>query len=187
MTRTTIFWRRTDLAGLERMTLTATADGSVASGTVLATEDGGFRLDYRWTLSPDWRTRALQVDRHGEGASVRLILTRTAGGWAVDGMPRPDLDGCEEPDLSVTPFCNTLPIRRLLAEGCATLVLDVCYVDGATMDVTHQRQRYDRLGEGRVRYIDLGRFTGFEADLDIDAEGFVVRYESLFERCDPRG
>ena len=47
----TLFWRRTDVIGLERLELTAGPDGIDASGTVLGLEGSGFELAHRWRLS----------------------------------------------------------------------------------------------------------------------------------------
>jgi uncharacterized protein len=33
-----------------------------------------------------------------------------------------------------------------------------------------------------LRYVDLGLFRGFQADLVVDAAGLVLHYEHLFER-----
>ena len=84
--------------------------------------------------------------------------------------------------MSVTPFCNTLPIRRLLGSGDASLTLDVAYVNGTDLTVSRSRQRYERKERGRIRYVDLGLFPGFEADLHVDERMLVVSYEHLFER-----
>lgn len=180
-----LFWRRTDLRGLERLALTVSSDGIVAESTVLCLEDGGFRLDHRWRLTPGWRALSLGVERWGAGVHSRLVLVRSGDGWLVDGTLRPDLDGAEEPDLSVTPFCNTFPIRRTPSAAGSNLTLDTCYVDAAEMTVKRSRQRYDRLGPNRLRYVDLGVAAGFEADLEVDDEGLVLRYEHLFERVEP--
>jgi hypothetical protein len=83
----------------------------------------------------------------------------------VDGAPRPDLDGAEEPDLSVTPFCNSFAIRRTHERAGASLTLDVAFIDGPALTVARSRQRYDRQGPGRVRYVDLGLSRGFGRDL----------------------
>ena len=112
-------------------------------------------------------------------------LERVGTGWRVDGAPRPDLDGAEEPDLSVTPFCNTFPIRRTPEAPGAHLVLDTAFIDGPSLTVARSSQRYERQGPGRVHYVDLGLSRGFEADLLVDREGMVLRYEHLFERVTP--
>ena len=178
-----VYWRRTDVEGLERLELTDTRDGVTASGTVICLEDGGFRLDHTWSLDAGWRTLHVRVAVHGRQTQGVLRLDRAGDGWLVDGVPRLDLDGAQEPDLSVTPFCNSLPIRRMRADASTTL--DTAFIDGPALTVARSRQRYEPLGPGRVRYVDLGLSRGFEADLTVDSAGLVVRYEHLFERVEP--
>jgi uncharacterized protein len=36
-----------------------------------------------------------------------------------------------------------------------------------------------------LRYVDLGLSAGFEADLQVDDRGLVLRYQHLFERVTP--
>ncbi|MDZ5698971.1 putative glycolipid-binding domain-containing protein [Chelativorans sp. M5D2P16] len=181
-----IFWRRTDMAGLERLTLAVCADAVYAVSSVICVEDGGYRIDHRWKISPDWRALSLEVEKWGAGEYTRLTLERAGKGWKVDGMHRPDLDGADEPDLSVTPFCNTFPIQRLKTEKRESLTLETCYIDAASMTVACSRQRYDRLRPNFLRYIDLGLSAGFEADLQVDDRGLIVSYQDLFERVAAR-
>src|SRR5690606_3895508 len=68
-----LFWRRTDVPGLERMVLTVSPDEVAAASTVICVEDGGFRLDHRWLLTPDWRARSLEVERWGVDGHRRLV------------------------------------------------------------------------------------------------------------------
>ena len=180
-----LFWRRTDVAGLERLELDVGREGVIASGSLICLEAGGFRLDHEWRLTPDWRALTLTVRRWNEAGEGGLRLERHGPGWRVDGRPRPDLDGAEEPDLSVTPFCNSLPIRRTPESAGASLTLDTAYVDGTALTVARSRQRYERQGPDRLRYVDLGLSAGFEADLVVDADGLVIGYEHLFERLTP--
>jgi hypothetical protein len=185
MSTTVLVWRRIDVEGLERLELTIEPDGVTAASTVICLEAGGFRLDHRWRLDPDWRAQSVTVERWNASGRGSLRLERAGVGWRVNGAPRPDLDGAEEPDLSVTPFCNTFPIRRTPAAAGASLALATAFIDGATLTVARSSQRYDRQGPGRVRYVDLGLSRGFEADLHVDEAGLVLRYEHLFERVAP--
>jgi hypothetical protein len=97
--------------------------------------------------------------------------------WQVDDQERPDLFGCDEIDLSITPFCNALALRNLGGPGEITAL----YVSFPDLTLQPSVQRYDRLAERAYQYVDLGVATGFEARLDLDANGFVTRYEGLFE------
>lgn len=185
MTTSVLFWRRTDLNGLERLELSVDDGGVKVSSTVLCLEAGGFRLDHRWQLDRAWRALHVTVERWNAQDHGVLRLERAGSGWHVDGKPRPDLDGAEEPDLSVTPFCNTPPILRTPETPGESLTLDTAFIDGPALTVARSRQRYVRQGPRAVRYVDLGLSAGFEADLVVDDEGLVLRYEHLFERVSP--
>ena len=82
----------------------------------------------------------------------------------------------------MTPFCNTLVMRRVPAADGGSLTVDVAYVDGADLSVARSRQRYEYGAPGLFRYIDLGLSAGFEADLRVDEDLLVLSYEGLFER-----
>ena len=128
---------------------------------------------------------SLAIDRCGPAGHARLVMERVGEGWHVDGAARPDLEGCDEPDLSVTPFCNALPIRRLDDEPGAMLDMDAAHIDAAALTVVRSAQRYERIGEHSVRYIDRGVADGFTALLALDHDGMVKRYEHLFDRVYP--
>jgi hypothetical protein len=179
---TLVAWRRIDVVGLELLALRAGAAQVRAESTVICIEDGGFRLDHAWELTADWRALSLRIERHGVRGRKTLVLERDGAGWRVDGKRRPDLDAADEPDLSVTPFCNTFVIRRMPASPGASLTVDIAYVNGRDLTVARSRQRYERQARGRFRYVDLGLFSGFEANLQVDDRGLVEHYQNLFER-----
>jgi uncharacterized protein len=186
MSKSILFWRRTDLEGFERLELSVEPSGVTALSTVLCVEEGGYRLDHRWQLDAEWRARSVSVERWNARGHGVVRLERMGGGWRVNGDHRPDLDGAEEPDLSVTPFCNTFPIRRTPATPGESLTLDVAFIDGPALSVARSRQRYDRQGPDRLRFVALaGSSRGFEADLVVDEQGLVLHYEHLFERVAP--
>ena len=185
MSRSVLFWRRTDVEGLERLELTVGPDGVAATATTICLEAGGFRIDHHWRLDPEWHALAITVERWSAQGHGLLQLQRDGTGWRVDGVVRPDLEGAEEPDLSITPFCNTFPIRRTPPGVGKSLPLDTAFIDGPALTVARSRQRYDRQGPRQLRYVDLGLSSGFEADLVVDDAGLVLHYEHLFERVPP--
>ncbi len=185
MSTSALFWRRTDIEGLERMELAIEPDQVTATASTICLEAGGFRIDHRWRLDRDWRALSVTVERWNSQGHGVLKLERVGTGWRVDGVLRPDLEGAEEPDLSITPFCNTFPIRRTPGRAGESLTLDTAFIDGSAMTVARSSQRYERQEPGRLRYVDLGLSRGFEADLVVDEAGLVLSYEHLFERVSP--
>lgn len=179
---TVLFWRRLDSTGLERFELAEAADGASAHGAIVTDLDGGAAIEHHWRLDRDWRAQLVILRRTGQVGDETLHLKRFGERWEVNGHARPDLDGAEEPDLSLTPFCNSLVIRRLPKTPGATLTLDTCYIDGAKLTVERSSQRYERIDARHVRYVDLGVAKGFEAVIRVDADDLVMHYEHLFER-----
>lgn len=184
MDSTIICWRRLDMIGLEMLTLRDEPGRVSVQSSVICAWAGGFRLDHAWELTSDWRALSLRIERWDANGRRTLSLERDGEIWRVDGKRRADLDNAEEPDLSVTPFCNTLVIRRTPAGAGGSLSVDTAYVDGDDLTVVRSRQRYEYKGPLLFRYIDLGVAKGFEADLHVDDAMLVRHYEQLFERVD---
>lgn len=119
----------------------------------------------------DWVTRRVTIGS--------LVLEHDDG-WTVDGRPRPDLAEAVDCDIVITPFTNTLPIRRLgLAVGESADIV-TAWIDVPSLTVVPDPQRYTRLAERLYRFDS--RDSDFTADLEVDADGFVVNYPGLFKR-----
>jgi hypothetical protein len=82
-------------------------------------------------------------------------------------------------DLGLSPLFNSLPVwrDRLLEDGQARDYV-MRFVSVPDLEVVESRQRYEPLGDRRLRF-SSGDFT---AVLDFDDDGLVVRYEHLAER-----
>ena len=104
------------------------------------------------------------------------------GNW-TDGAGKslPKLTGAIDIDLSVTPFTNTLPIRRLkLSAGQSAEILTV-YILAPALTLVTDPQRYTCLVPGtRYRYESLD--SDFTRDIDVDDHALVVTYPGLFRR-----
>jgi hypothetical protein len=107
----------------------------------------------------------LVVRVHRNDTTTLSILRTGDTTWSVDGAARRDLDGCAEIDVSATPFCNTLALRRLGLTPGGGGDLTALYVRLPDLTCTASRQRYERVGERIFRYVDLGLSKGFEAEL----------------------
>jgi uncharacterized protein len=176
-------WRRADGRTLEVLRLMSGPRRLTVRSNLVDADEDAFSVDYQWSLDTTWRTRSLRI-RVVHDVVRRMRIERTGDAqWRIDGVVRPDLDGCEEIDLSITPFCNTLALRRFGPPGGAG-ELTTLYVAFPELSATPSRQRYDKLGSGVFRYVDLGLFNGFEARLTVDDDGLVRTYESLFERIE---
>ncbi len=122
----------------------------------------------------------------GEYQEIKLSANGESS-WSADGERAPDLDGCVDVDISVTPFTNTIPIRRLALGPRESTDLAVVYVDIFGMKGKHARQRYTCLKHGA----EGGKFryetpeSVFVADLRVDADGLVFDCPEAFRRVHP--
>jgi len=166
--------------GAELFAFRTVPGGCEARGQVAATLDGApLKARYLAEADAEWRARRVLVELN-DGARIEILSDGDCHWRRADGTPLPELEGCIDPDISMTPFTNTLPIRRLgLAVGGAAEI-GVAYVLVPELSLRAAPQRYKRLGERLWRFESLD--SGFTADISVDEAGFVVTYPGLFRR-----
>jgi hypothetical protein len=166
--------------GAEEFSFRATDRGFEARGDIAATLEGK-PLDANYLVEADtaWHTRRVRVTMKGGG--VLEILSDGAGHWRhADGAALPELDGCIDPDISMTPFTNTVAIRRLGSKVGEAAEIKVAYILVPELSLRAAPQRYTHLSQGLWRFDGLD--IDFTADIAVDNEGFVVDYPGLFCR-----
>ncbi len=188
-----IYWIPWEEPGCEHLSLRPGEAGTKALGMILRMRDGR-HLRCRYELETDeaWHVRRLSfaVNAGEESAPRRLLLESDgAGHWQVEGAAAPELDGCLDVDIQVTPFTNTLPIRRMdLAEG-ESAEIRVVYLPVPELTPRPAEQRYtclQALGPQGGLYRYEGLFRNFTAELAVDADGLVRDYPETFRRSWPR-
>jgi hypothetical protein len=90
------------------------------------------------------------------------------------------LDDADFFDLGWSPLFNSLPVIRdgLLEPGPARDYV-MRWVDVPSLEVSISRQRYEPLGNGRVRFTA----GDFSADIRFDEAGFVLDYPGIGTRA----
>lgn len=170
-------WGVTGLAGLDLCRAELDAEQLRAVGTAIVADPEPFRVDYLVETGVGFVTERVSVSVEAGGGTRRVELHRGRS---------PELEGRMDVDLAGLPLFNTLPILRLGLlggeEGTAHDI-EAAFVGLPELEVVPSRQRYTVLGEGRMRYESLD--SGFTADLEVDAVGFVVTYPGLAARLRP--
>jgi uncharacterized protein len=171
---TLLVWRGVEEWLAEACEVTVDGDRLHARGVQLGAEPHPYRADYELTTGADWVTQTLYVSCAGR----RLDLIRAPdGSWLANGEALPDVQGALDCDLAFSPLTNFMPARRLTGDAADHVMAWVSLPD---LGVRRSEQRYERIDERRVRYIGLD--SDFTADLELDEDGFVVRYPRLAER-----
>jgi hypothetical protein len=179
-----VCWTPCNGPGLEHLRLTEDGHGVLADGVVLGIAEGTpFRAQYRVRCDAAWRVREVTMDPL-DGRAPLHLRADGAGVWTDGvGAALPALAGCIDIDLSISPFTNTLPIRRLAFGQGEARVLMMAYIRAPELTVEPMQQRYTRLATDRYRYENVD--SDFTADLSLDVAGLVLDYPGLFRRVWP--
>lgn len=166
-----------------------------ASGVAIGTDPLPYELRYELATADGFVTGILTAESRGTGWHRRIELRHEGrGGWAIEaeGLGEPGLPaaggdpatvtGALDCDLGGSPLTNTLPVlRHRLFDGGEDVDVDTAWVSVPDLAVHRSEQRY-RFVEGR-RHGAVIRFElrdeTFAADLELDADGIVVRYPGL--------
>lgn len=177
----TIRWRPLEGVGLEHLELIESPTVIVANSVLIGEREGTrFGVRYEVELAPNWSFRALRLERMDGG---RLELYSDGEGNWLDGqhLQLPELDGCIDIDISGTPFTNTLPIRRTRFSPGEPARFTMAWIPLDTLAPFAEEQVYTLIEDGR--YLYQSGDGSFSAELEVDADGLVTYYPTLFERA----
>lgn len=170
--------------GFEVTFFEQTADGLFVRGTTAAVQGAQtWAVRYEIEVSEQWLTRSAHVVNVVSGGERGVMLSHDGrGNWQVDGVARPDLEGCLDVDLESSAMTNTFPVHRLSPRLGARQSAPAAYVRAAGLEVQRLEQHYTRIDERhRFRYeAPAFRFT---AELSYDTSGLIVNYPGLARRA----
>jgi hypothetical protein len=176
-------------AGFEVLFAEPTADGCVLRGHTTAVEGPqAWSVGYRIEVDARWCTRRAEVRAVSAVGTVRTVLERTGpdddARWLVDGVPRPDLDGCLDVDLESSAVTNTLPVHRLDPEPGESHPVPAVFVRAGDLGVERLDQEYRlRSRTPTVIRFDYASSTfDFECVLVYDGSGLVLKYPGIAVR-----
>ena len=179
-------WRHTGLRdGFEVVFLRTYDHGHHFDGHTTAFE-AGHAWTIRYTINVDhrWRTRDAEITAWtSDGETSLHIETGGAGHWSVDGVRRPDLEGCLDVDLESSALTNTIPVHRLALPVGGAASAPAAYVRVLGLEVERLEQHYTRVQDGggpRFDY-DAPQFD-FRCQLLYDSAGLVVDYPGIAAR-----
>ena len=172
----TVLWRRLDQPGAEYCQLRSRTGGWRFESIVLVALEGiPMRVSYSVVCDAGWSTRQVVIHQGTAAAEEGLSLTvDTALRWWAGTDELPELRGCLDVDLGITPATNTLPIRRRKLAAGESADVTAAWVRFPELSVERLPQRYTRLDQFLYRYESSN--GGFVADISVDDLGLVTRY-----------
>jgi hypothetical protein len=176
-------------AGFEVLFVERVADGHVLRGHTTAVEGPeAWSVGYRIEVDRQWCTRRAEVRGVSAAGELRTTLDRTGQGagarWLVDGVLRPDLDGCHDVDLESSAVTNTLPVHRIDAVPGQAHAVPAAFVRAGGLTVGRLEQEY-RLRDRTAAAITFDYVSStfdFACELTYDAAGLVLEYPGIAVR-----
>jgi uncharacterized protein len=166
------------------------ADGYLLDGFVIMLLDGSpARVHYFVHCGHDWSTRAAEVTLMRGLTADRVVIRADEGHtWLVNDTSDPsasplrlnELEGVSDIDLAFTPATNTLPIRRLSLLVGESRESEAAWLRFPELGLERLPQRYTRVTDRQYLY-ESGEGL-FQVELEVDEEGVVVRYGSVWHR-----
>jgi uncharacterized protein len=182
MVKTEVIWNQLADGGTEHLILRQDAQIEAEGLVVGMLNDSAYRIQYQIVCDANWNVKKVNASNLLTHKGFALI--KNGDDW-LDEQNRPieSLSGCTDVDIMVTPFTNTLPIKRLnLAKG-ESKEIAVVYVSAPELNLSKLKQRYTYLSRNtdseKYRYENID--SGFTSDLKIDVNGLVLDYPGIFK------
>ncbi|MGH7204143.1 MAG: putative glycolipid-binding domain-containing protein [Candidatus Levyibacteriota bacterium] len=139
-----------------------------------------FDLTYQLKISPIWQVVSVQIDSLSDNRRLVEFHKDAKGIWSdSQSHPLNEFSQCIDIDISLSPFTNTLPIRRLTFEPNQKQAISVIYIDLPTGSLKPLKQWYTKLENRRYKYEDE---NGYMYILTVDENDFVIDYPTVFSR-----
>lgn len=180
--RIVVRWQDWSGEGLEHTVVRCAHDSNTAEGVVISNaESRHFAVRYQLRCDGLWTLERASIQLVGDQRKIELV-SDGRGNWTdVSGNPVQGLDGAIDIDFSVSPFTNTLPIRRLQLTKGSSAEIRAAYVHFPDLAIATDAQRYTCLEPLRYyRYESLD--SEFVREIEVDRNGLVVTYPGLFKR-----
>ena len=177
-----VLWEQLIDKGLEHLILHHGVQINAEGLVVGMLQDIVYRIQYQIICDSKWQTQ--RVNAKDLLSGKEFTLTRSGDEWLDEqGHVIESLSGCTDVDIRVTPFTNTLPIRRLNLEQGESKEIAVVYVNAPGLSLSKFEQRYSCLSKdengGVYKYESLN--SGFTSDLKVDVDGLVLDYPGIFK------
>lgn len=177
-----ILWSGREYYSLENCLVNTTDIGSQINSVIVGKYgDSIYRVTYQIKTNDQWEATFFEITSHHDSIKQHFKFEGDGkGNWTTNSKNAGLFKGCIDIDIPLTPFTNTLPIKRLNMLNDTADEIKVIYVDLLEQQITPVRQKYLRLSKTLYHYENIP--NDFEANIEVDEHGFVVDYPSLFVR-----
>lgn len=178
----TILWQGAAYQSTEHCRLISIENGFEVNAVITGLhEQSIYRVEYVIKINDKWETISCEIKSDTNGVIESLLLKNDEkGNWYINDEQAEEYKDCIDIDISLTPFTNLLPIRRLNLSKAEQQKIDVLYIDVFNSEIKPLQQKYTRLSDFEYKYENVP--NDFEAVITTDEYGLVISYPGLFER-----
>ena len=178
---TTIIWKGILYNSLEYFQLAENENAILAKSKIIGTHENQFYLvEYFLMIDKEWNVLSFEIEFEVNNKKKKFSGVKMNNEWVINGKIDPLYSGFEFIDISLTPFTNTLPIRKLRLSHRQEKEINVIYLNILEDYIKPVKQKYRKNSELKFRYENIP--NDFEADIEVDELGLVILYPSLFEK-----
>lgn len=180
--QTNVLWTGRAYYSLENCLVNTKEDGTEITSVIVGSyENALYRVEYQIKTNPDWETVSFEIKcQHDNKITSYNFQSDGTGNWNNNGVPVANFKGCIDIDISLSPFTNTLPIKRLRLPLRKPEQIKVLYIDLLKKNIKAVQQKYTRLSDTTYQFENVP--NDFDAVITIDELGLVVDYPELFIR-----
>ncbi|HEY4788092.1 MAG TPA: putative glycolipid-binding domain-containing protein [Bacteroidales bacterium] len=177
-----IVWKGIFYNSLENCIVSFTDEGLRAKSVIIGyTDESPFYIEYEVKTNHLFETQSATANYRYKSTERIIQLTRqNSNEWTINGNLDESLSECKDIDISLTPFSNTLPIKRLSFDKMAEYQIKVIYIDILRGNIKPVYQKYSKLSNNLYRFENVP--NDFEAEIEFDELGLVTYYPKLFDR-----
>ena len=180
-------WQHTGVrSGYEVLFADVRLSGYRLRGSTTAFEaDTAWSVGYRVDLDPRWHTRQVVAVATTIAGERRVSIRRLDEvRWAVNGILRPDLDGCLDVDFESSGVTNTVPVHRGEFVPGEPVDAPAAFVRADDLRVHRMEQRYTLTSitaAGPTFAYESATFD-FACELAFDTAGLIRDYPGIATR-----
>jgi len=129
--QTNLLWTGREYYSLENCLVKMTPGGAETTSVIIGQyEEKIYRVEYRIKTNQNWETVFFEIiSQHSNKLQSLQFEGDGKGNWISNGKKANQFKGCIDIDIPLTPFTNTLPIRRLKLTPNQAQEIQVIYCD----------------------------------------------------------
>jgi len=179
-----LVWEGTDAKSIECLSWQKTDDNIIISSYLTGVSgDVPFAIHYLLQTDANWTVKQVLVNDLLNTQNNIQLNGDGKGKWFHGTEVLTMTEGCIDVDITLTPFTNTLPIRRLPWEQGKKQTIQVVHILLPELQMARAEQHYTMLSPQKFLF-ESG--DHFRADLSLDENKMVIDYPGIARKIFPQ-